>query len=140
METVEIDTEFLIEQQMLVKFHIPITINKKFRGNNMHKFLHQNFFLASILTLLFASSILVAQITFTQPDETNLGITTDVGMQGFAWGDYDGDGDMDLFQSGLGDSSILYMNDVLGDSGKFINVSAQGVLVDSTGGYAEGAV
>jgi hypothetical protein len=108
--------------------------------DHMHKFLHTYFILTSIVILIAATSILSAQVTFTQSDATNQGITTTDGMQGFAWGDYDGDGDMDLFQSGVGNPSILYNNDVLGDSGKFVDVTAQGVLVDSTGGYAEGAI
>jgi hypothetical protein len=106
----------------------------------MHKFLRTYVFVTSILALIFATGILTAQVTYSQPDETNLGINQVVGMMGFAWGDYDGDGDLDLFQPGSGNPSILYMNDVLGDSGKFVDVSAQGVLVDEVGSYAQGAI
>ena len=47
--------------------------------------------------------------TFFQP-VNNLGITDNVGQFGSAWGDYDGDGYLDLFHSGANVPSVLYKN------------------------------
>ncbi len=49
------------------------------------------------------------RIRFHQPDD-NLGIQEASGQAGFAWGDYDGDGFLDLFLSGYDHSSVVYRN------------------------------
>jgi hypothetical protein len=85
--------------------------------------------------LFFICATLYAQdVTFTAVPN-NMGIqNTTTGRFGCAWGDFDDDGDLDLFVSENPHS--LYRND--GDT--LIDVAAEVGLVDSVGGYPTGAV
>ena len=86
------------------------------------------------IILLSCMALLAQEITFT-PVPNNMGIQNATsGRFGCAWGDYDGDGDLDLFVS---DSPhALYRND--GDT--LIDVIDEAAIVDSLGGYPTGAV
>ena len=92
----------------------------------------------ALLLLLSGPLILPAQVTFVQPDPDNsLGITATAGLMGCAWGDYDDDGDLDLFVPCGNDPSVLYRNDV-NESGQFTKVSKdaetdEGILYDPAG-------
>lgn len=83
-----------------------------------------------------AGSTVIVGSVFT-PTQNNLGITSPVGFAGFAWGDYDGDGDLDLFVPRGDQPSVLYRND---GGTQFVDVSATGVLADGTGNHANGAI
>ena len=88
----------------------------------------------SLLVILGANKLAAQEVTFTQPEE-NLGIITTSGMFGCAWGDYDSDGDLDLFISGTGDPNVLYEN----DEGEFIDVTVDLGVADDTSTYGCGA-
>jgi enediyne biosynthesis protein E4 len=69
--------------------------------------------------------------TFTKV--TNGILITDPGnVAGSTWGDYDNDGNLDLFVSGAGNNSVLYHND---GGGNFTKITT-GILVnEGTGGF-----
>ena len=99
----------------------------------MRKCLPNLFVFIALLVFMSGWSALSAQdITFTQPD-SNLGITSTIGQFGCAWGDYNGDGYMDLLVSGRSSPHILYRN----DNGVFTNVSAEAFTDNAT---AQGAI
>jgi hypothetical protein len=99
-----------------------------------------------ILLLVASVDILSAQVTFTLTDTaryTQNGLRYKPGNTGAAWGDYDGDGDLDLWMDGGGNPSGLFRNDWNTDE-KFTQVSKsasgdQGIIYDSTG-YTLGGV
>ena len=62
-----------------------------------------------------------------------LGVDALTRGRGSAWGDYDGDGDRDLFAVGIQDPHYLYRNN--GD-GTFTDVTAEAGLLDPRGGWA----
>lgn len=62
--------------------------------------------------------------TFTDVAE-QAGVTNDSMTKGAAWGDYDGDGDADLYVSNLGGSNRLYRNDA---DGTFAEVTEEAGL------------
>lgn len=96
------------------------------------------------LVVLFLISNVSAQLSFSVTDtsDENLGLSQSAGLLGCAWGDYDDDGDLDVFISGLGSPSGLFRNDIA-DSNKFTQVSGnaegEGILFDA-GGNTNGAV
>jgi hypothetical protein len=63
----------------------------------------------------------VPYATFTQPIN-NLGISDTIGFMGFAWGDYNNDGYLDLYRPGAGYPSKLYKN--LGTSFTQVSIGA----------------
>ena len=71
-------------------------------------------------------------VTFTDV-APQLGVAALSRGRGSAWGDYDGDGDRDLFTVGIRDPHHLYRNN--GD-GTFTNVTRQAGLLDPRGGWA----
>lgn len=74
--------------------------------------------------LMIGANTLSAQdVTFSLPDSAgSLGINPNTGgLMGFAWGDYDKDGDLDLLLGGS--PSVLFRNDVA-TGGGFVRVSA----------------
>lgn len=74
--------------------------------------------------LTFGANTLSAQeVTFSLPDSAgSLGINPNTGgLMGYAWGDYDKDGDLDLLLGGS--PSVLFRNDVA-TGGGFVRVSA----------------
>jgi len=84
--------------------------------------LHSSIIMVSLTCLINVNEAPLAQnIVFTQPDN-NLGLTALGGLMGFAWGDYDGDGDLDLLL--CGSPSTLYRNDVSEESG-FVQASEE---------------
>ncbi len=100
--------------------------------------------LGCLLMFMFAPGTVSAQYpVFIPHDSTNLGIYTKLGMMGAAWGDFNNDGYLDLFQTGNGVRSHLYQNN---GGVSFTRVSKDstnmpGILFDSVGtAYKEGAV
>jgi tetratricopeptide (TPR) repeat protein len=71
-------------------------------------------------------------VTFTDV-ALQLGVAALSRGRGSAWGDYDGDGDADLFTVGIKDPHHLYRNN--GD-GTFTEVTMEASLVDPRGGWA----
>ena len=71
-------------------------------------------------------------VTFTDV-AGQLGVAALSRGRGSAWGDYDGDGDADLFAVGIQDPHQLYRNN--GD-GSFTEVTEEADLVDLRGGWA----
>jgi hypothetical protein len=93
----------------------------------MKKALNIIIVLTIVLMFLLNSNLLFAQeVTFTQPDANNLGLTDPGGLMGFAWGDYDDDGDLDFIICG----GPMYRNDV-NETGTFVQVSATVAGTDS---------
>jgi len=91
-----------------------------------------------ILFLVSIANILSAQdITFKETDN-NLGITSQSGQFGCAWGDYDEDGDLDLLISGQGNPHLLYKY----EGGQFVDVSEEAGLATTppVAVYAQGVV
>jgi hypothetical protein len=88
--------------------------------------------------MIGANPLRAQDVTFSLPDSTgSLGINPNGGgLMGFAWGDYDQDGDLDLLLGGAIDN--LFRNDVP-TGGGFVRVSANTsgepgtVLFDSAG-------
>ena len=64
---------------------------------------------------------------------SDLGVDALTRGRGSAWGDYDGDGDRDLFTVGIQDPHHLYRNN--GD-GTFTDVTTEAGLLDPRGGWA----
>lgn len=95
------------------------------------------FFVVSAFLFLLGR-ITTAQVTYTLVEDTTLGVTLTSGHSGFSVGDFDGDGYLDLFVGAGGTPSVLYKNDVNGDSAKFYVASKStaegpGVFFDSVG-------
>jgi hypothetical protein len=67
----------------------------------------------------------------------NLGITSTNGQFGCAWGDYDADGDLDLYITGNPNEHVLYRND---GGAHFTDVSVQSGLIGSSPVLSYGAV
>ncbi|MDZ7262732.1 MAG: CRTAC1 family protein, partial [candidate division KSB1 bacterium] len=91
----------------------------------MKKLLRSLIIWGGVFFFLVATNTLTAQeVTFSLPDSLgSLGINPNTGgLMGFAWGDYDEDGDLDLFLGG--NPSILFRNDVA-TAGVFVRVSAE---------------
>jgi len=97
-----------------------------------------------MLIFFIGAGAVFAQVTFVQVDSGNtLGITNPGSLMGFAWGDYDGDGDLDFHIVGNGgiestSQSQLYRNDVLG-TGSFeyvtgLSADDRGFFYDAGGG------
>jgi hypothetical protein len=71
------------------------------------------------------------------PTVDNLGITTANGQFGCAWGDYDGDGYLDLYIPGQEQTNVLYKND---DGQHFTDVSTAAGLAGPFGKQATSAI
>ncbi|RQW05535.1 T9SS C-terminal target domain-containing protein [candidate division KSB1 bacterium] len=94
----------------------------------------RNFYYVIFVVLITFGMLVAQEVTFTAVPN-NMGIqNVTTGRFGCAWGDYDGDGDLDLFISA--NPHALYRND--GDT--LINVIEQAAIVDTIGGYPTGAV
>ncbi len=81
---------------------------------------------------LNADRVADSPVTFTDV-APQLGVDALTRGRGSAWGDYDGDGDSDLFTVGIQDPHHLYRHN--GD-GSFTDVTAQAGLLDPRGGWA----
>ncbi|MBM3263047.1 MAG: VCBS repeat-containing protein [candidate division Zixibacteria bacterium] len=76
--------------------------------------------------------VLVAAPAQGQPlTEVNVGLTQSHAGQGASWGDYDGDGDLDLYKVNDG-ADVLYEN----QSGTFVDVTAVSGISGTTIGQA----
>jgi hypothetical protein len=112
----------------------------------MDKLLRRLILSVVILLLGYGTEMLYAQVTFTLTDTakyTQNGLRYQPGNTGAAWGDYDGDGDLDLWMGGGGTPSGLFRND-WNTSSTFTKVSRsiagdQGIMYDSVG-YTLGGV
>lgn len=76
--------------------------------------------------------VAASPVTFTDVGP-QLGVDALTRGRGSAWGDYDGDGDSDLFTVGIQDPHHLYRNN---SDGTFTDVTAQAGLLDPRGGWA----
>ena len=84
-----------------------VRINKIIRGIVLGKiyiynlYIMRNILTASLLFVLLASTISIAQPTFTRNDVVSLGINQIGGLKegGAVWADFDNDGDLDLVSS-----------------------------------------
>jgi hypothetical protein len=86
----------------------------------------------AFLFVFNAEKLAAQDVTFT-PTTDNLGIANGGDAFGCAWGDYDSDGDLDLF---VAKSPLaLYRN----DGGQFVDVAAELGLADPVGTYPTGA-
>jgi hypothetical protein len=57
-------------------------------------------------------------------------------VKGAAWGDYDGDGDPDLYVSRFGQDNLLFRNDVDGSDLRFTDVTAAAVVAEPRFSFA----
>ena len=74
----------------------------------------------------------LSPVTFTDVGPS-LGVDALTRGRGSAWGDYDGDGDRDLFTVGIQDPHRLYRNN---SDGTFTDVTTEAGLLDTRGGWA----
>ena len=101
-------------------------------------------FVGATFLMIGANMLSAQEVTFSLPDSAgSLGMNPNTGgLMGFAWGDYDADGDLDLLLGGS--PSVLFRNDVA-TGGGFVRVSAategeaETILFDAGGGGTNSA-
>lgn len=82
------------------------------------------------LLFLFSPATALAQ-AFTDV-ASSAGVNDSGRGRGVAWGDYDGDGDIDLYVAQIGSANLLYQNN---GNGTFTDVAASSGVNDSGNGW-----
>jgi len=88
------------------------------------------FFIASVVVLALSATLANAQSYSGMGDTTALGIFSKQSMHGVAWGDYDGDGYLDVIISTQGTSALLYHNNGREIDGKWFTKASRDSVSD----------